>query len=158
MKFKINAGAEIDVITKGEMDDALKNFGTSWVQELARGDRYRDIRGAGTITATAVSIGGDRDDVNLGPSQGYVWSVKRLAVIASTVDDVAKLTLFKNDNAPSSTVKPILLTYNTFDANELVLYPGDKLLVESSAALGGSGNITITGQVRELPVALAWRL
>jgi hypothetical protein len=158
-KFKIQAGAELDVLTHDELKTALSAFTATWHQEVARGDRFRDIRATGTIAATAVSIGGDKDTGNnLGPSAGFVWSVQRLAVVAGTVDDVAKLTLFKNDNGPGSQVKPVLATYNSFGPRELVLYPGDVLLVENFSALGGSGNITLTGSVREVPIALAWRL
>jgi hypothetical protein len=156
VKFKIAAGAEFDVVTEKEMRGALADFQTNWIAELSRGDRYRDFRASGTIAAAALSIGGDTDaGIDLGPAPGFVWSITRLAVVNLATNDV--LTLFKNENAPSSTIKPVLLTYNSFGRNELVLYPGDRLLVEGSS-LAGTGKVTITGTAREIPVALAWRL
>lgn len=159
-KFKIQAGAEIDVVTHKEMTDALGHASTAWIQDLARGDRFRSIQGRTTIAATAVAVGGDTDQQNsLGPSQGFVWSVRRLAIIAGTAADVALLGLYRNSTGPGDTIIPVgsLTAYRGFETNEVVLYPGDKLLL-SGTGLAGTGQVVLTGQVRELPVSLAWRL
>jgi len=91
----------------------------------------------------------------MGPAAGFLWIVKRVALIGVTAGDA--YSLFKNDNAPSTCVKPTLADYNDFGGNNLVLYPGDKLLVTNKGALSGAGVITVTGSAREMPIAMAWR-
>src|SRR4051812_13294930 len=121
-KTEIKAGASLETLTKGELLEAISEHRASWVAEVARGDRYSGLRGAGTVAAGVLTIGGDRDqDGTMGPRSGYVWSVRRLAVIGLAAGD--RLTLFVNDDSPSNTVKPVLDQYQPFEPGELVLYP-----------------------------------
>lgn len=81
MKFKIQAGGTIDVATRSEVREEIEAVKTSWFAEVAKGDRYRRISAFGDSDAFGNVVIGDRsNDGQLGPAQGFVWSVNRLAV------------------------------------------------------------------------------
>lgn len=165
MKTKLQAGAELDLISKDEMRDVLKSVTQDWFNQTARGDRFKLFSASATIAAGALTIGGalQRDAV-LGPADGFVWAVQRVAVFGLTtttgdpkVTASEPLRLFLNDDGASSLVHPALQGYQAFGEHELVLYPGSTLLV-TGTSLTASGVITLTGQAREVPMPLAWRL
>jgi hypothetical protein len=162
---KITAGAHIDTLNKDELRDVMRTVTQDWFNQVARGDRYRRFSGAGEIGAGALVVGGPTfRDANMGPAEGFVWAVQRIAVeglttytgdpLALTTEPVA---LFLNDDGPSSLVHPAIVGYQEFGEHELVLYPGDTLLV-TGAGLAATGTVTVTGQAREVPMPLAWRL
>jgi hypothetical protein len=156
MKFKIQAGGELDILTQKEMHDELKGAMSSWITEVSRGDRYRRFAIFGDSSAgTAVTIG-DTAVQSVGPAEGFVWSIKRLALSSGFDPATHTLALFINSPDNSALVHPDLSAYNAFDENQLVLYPGDRLLVTGTAT--ASTRIWLTGQARELPISLAWRL
>jgi hypothetical protein len=155
VKFKIAAGAEIDLLTQGELKDTLRGMMTSWVAEVSMGDRYRRFSAYGDIADSALSIGGTPEQ-EIGPDEGFVWSVKRLAV-TNYDPDAEALGLYINGTDSSGVVEPILSRYNPYDANQLILYPGERLWIAGSS-LTSSGRVWVTGQARELPISLLWRL
>lgn len=155
MKFKIAAGAEIDLLTKPELDAALR----SWGEEYIRGRRYRKINAQGTVAADGtVSIGGASDPAGMmGPDEGFVWSVKRL--IFSGIADGKFLDLWLNEPSASTLVESGI-TGTTLDptrtqavrwgSNQLVLQAGERLLVTGSSLTAGA-TITVSGQTMEAP-------
>lgn len=165
MKTKLQAGAELDLISKDEMKDVLKTVTQDWFSQVGRGDRYPRFSASGTIAGGALTIdGASQANQRIGPAEGFVWAVQRLAVSGLTTNTGTPLTssteplqLFVNDNGPSSLIHPALQGYQAFGEHELVLYPGDTLLVTGSG-LTKTGIITLTGQAREVPMPLAWRL
>lgn len=79
MKFKIQAGAELDLLTKSELGEALAD----WAAEIARGVRFRSISARATVAGGVWTIGGanpDNRSDTLGPAPGMIWAVNRLAV------------------------------------------------------------------------------
>lgn len=165
MQTEIKAGAKIDTINKKEMREVLDTVTRGWFNEVSRGDRYRRFSAKGTIAAGALLIDGtSAEDANLGPADGFIWAVQRIAVYGLTTYTGDPLTLttepvalYLCDNGPSSLVHPAIEGYKSFGAYELVMYPGDTLLL-SGAGLDAEGIVTMTGQARELPMPLAWRL
>jgi hypothetical protein len=157
VKVKIAAGAEFDIMTakemRGELDGAMK----SWLAEVARGDRYRRFATYGDIGAAGgLSIGTGGDQPVIGPSSGFVWAVRRLAF--TNYDPTAEnMALYVSSADDSATIKPVLATYESFDSTQLVLYPGETLVVDA-AGMASTGRVWMTGQARELPISLAWRL
>lgn len=154
MKVKFNAGAELDMLTQEELQSSLKTLSANWWAEVGRGDRYQRLLLQATVKAdTTVSFGG-ANVPEAGPPPGFVWSVRRLC--HSAVDKT--LDLFINDPAPGSLVGRFpVLRYWGFNDAELVLYPGDTILATGTGWT--ATNIeTLTGQVRALPLPLAWRL
>lgn len=156
MKFKINAGAELDLLTRDEMRDELAGFAANWRAETIKGDRYKRIYGYGTPATGAVEFGGDlAGGEQLGPAQGFVWDVRRLGLLGhDPAADV--LRVFINAPEIGNCVIPVMGRYQGFNRAELVLYPGDLLLVSGTTA--ATDRVSLVGQVRELPIGLAWRL
>ena len=154
-KFKIQAGAEIDVLTENEMRKGLKDFAASWMAETTRGDKYRRFSTFADISGAEVTIGAGAQP-RIGPAEGFIWAVKRIAL--TNYDPSAEtLALYLNSTESSAVVHPSLVVYNAFDSTQLVMYPGDTLVVYGSS-LSSTGRVWLTGQARELPIGLAWRL
>ena len=165
METTLKAGAKLDMLNKDELRAVLKTVTQDWFNQVARGDRYRRFSAEGTIAGGALTIGGPeaRDNV-LGPKEGFVWAVKRVALYGLTTYDDAVPEVFSepvrlhlNDEGPASLVHPAVQGYQGFNTDELVLYPGDTLLAVG-AGLTATGTIVLTGQARELPMPLAWRI
>lgn len=166
MKTQIKAGAELDTLNKDELHAVLRTVTADWFNQVSRGDRYRRFSAEGTIAAGALTIGGaeQRDGV-LGPKDGFVWAVKRVALYGLTTYTAGgapavftePVRLHVNDDGPAALVHPAVQGYQSFNTDELVLYPGDTLLAVG-AGLTATGTIVLTGQARELPMPLAWRI
>ena len=159
-EVKLAAGAKLDVLNRHELKTVLEAARRDWFSQVSRGDRYRRFSAVGTVAADGVAgslvIGGaEAADAGLGPAEGFVWDVRRLAVFGLGANDTVKL--FVNDDGPSSGVHPSVSGFLPFDQAQLVMYPGDVLLVKGTG-LTATGNITVTGQARELPMPLAYRL
>jgi hypothetical protein len=159
------AGKKFDVLNRKELKEVMDTVTRDWFNQVSRGDRYRRFSASATIATGALTIGGAaQKDSNLGPAEGFVWAVQRIAVAGLTVSTGTPLVavtepvaLFLNDSGPAAMVHPALTGYKEFGEHELVLYPGDTLLV-TGAALTSTGTVTVTGQAREVPLPLAWRL
>ena len=161
----LSAGKKIDVLNKAELRDVLRTVTQDWFNQVARGDRYRRFSAEGTISGGALTIGGsEQTDAVLGPKEGFVWAVKRVALFGLTDYDNATPSVFSepvrlhlNDEGPATLVHPAVQGYQSFQTDELVLYPGDTLLAVG-ASLTSTGTVVLTGQARELPMPLAWRI
>lgn len=153
-KVKIQAGAELDVLTRSEMKEELAAFQANWWAEARRGDRFRRLLLQATVTAGGTVEFGTNPDQASGPADGFVWSVKRLNHSAAGEE----LDLYLNDASPGSLVGRFpTARFWAFDAGQLVLYPGDTLVAAGASWTAGEIH-TVTGAVRELPIALAWRI
>jgi hypothetical protein len=161
---KIQAGKTIDTVTKKELHDALGQHLRSWIAETAIGGRFARFAGTGTIASTAVTIGGANATQDLGPGPGFVWDVRRLRITANsgTINSADIFGIFINDPGPASLVArsdDVVVSQRAWEWNgNVVLYPGDTLLVQSLNTLVTTGGLIVSGQVLELPVGLAWKL
>ena len=159
---KIQAGGTLDVVTKKELHDALGEHLRSWVAETARGGRFVKFQGTANPVGTSVQVGGPTGSgVLLGPGAGFMWDVRRIHLAG--FDDTDNVAIYLNDVSPTGFVssnkdlfqsKNRLWTWN----RQLVLYPGDQLIVANTSTLVATGPITISGQALELPVGLGWKL
>jgi hypothetical protein len=164
-EVKLAAGAKLDVLNRAELKQVLDASTRDWFTQVSRGDRYRRFSAKGTIATGALLIDGTTNtNQTLGPAEGFVWAVQRIAIGGLTVESGTPLVavtepvqLFLNDDGAASLVHPAITGYFDFGQHSLVMYPGDTLLVKG-AALTSTGTVTVTGQVREVPMALAWRL
>jgi hypothetical protein len=156
MRFKIHAGGELDIPSAKEIRAEVDGAMSSWAAEIGRGDKYRRFSVFGTIAGGLLSIG-DQSTERVGPEAGFVWSVKRLALYNYNPDTEGnELNLYVSSPNASALVMPAMDNYNSFDANQLVLYGGETLYVDGTHV--GDGKVWLTGQARELPVGLVWRL
>lgn len=161
MKFQIKAGAEIDLLTEKELRGALTDIHQAWVTEVARGDRYRRFATKATTNGIGqVTFGADNSDAeHIGPNDGYVWALSRLAVVQPDgIGANGDYVVYLNEVSPSTVVIPGLeFGFHAFQSTEAVLYSGDSLIVTGVNA-DANLSLTLTGQARELPQPLAWRL
>lgn len=158
---KIQAGKTIDALTKDELNDALGSHLRSWVAEVAQGGRYPRFQIQGTVTSAGLlNLGGHVGQYALGPQAGFVWDVRRLHISGLSVGDT--LGIYTNEPAPSQLIATTSDLGDTavrsfYWSHQVVLYPGETLKVYGTG-LASTGTITVSGQVLELPVGLAWKL
>ena len=82
-KVKLDVGAEVDFLNKGELDDSLGSFGDKQAEALER-ERLQGIKYlrlpilVGTVSS-GTSVCGTQD-ITAGPANGYAWSIKRVYV------------------------------------------------------------------------------
>jgi hypothetical protein len=157
VKVKLQAGASLDFVTPGELRAELSAQREAWRAELQAGGGYTRFTAAESVSGGTVEMGGpEREHHRLGPPQNYVWDVRRLRVTGLTGDDVVGIYV----NEPSAatiigTTADVSGALFLFDRN-VILYPGESLLVAGSSL--DATRITVSGQARELPTSLAWRL
>lgn len=151
MKFKLSAGAEIDVLTRQELNDTLR----SWMAEVTRGARYRRRALQGVVSAAGTLALGDRGDDDTGPAEGFVWAVTRLATAGLTGTET--VTAYVNEIADFQVVASQLVGTVSLSDNALVLAGGDRLLIGGTALTVGA-TITVTAQIKEVPSVMAWML
>lgn len=160
-KFKIAAGAEIDVMSKDEAEHVIQKSRASWVAEIAAGVKFRRFSASSYVRQDAsLTIGGPEDPFNdLGPADGFVWDVRRLRITGHAPADT--IGVYVGDMSASqliATTKDVIGSLFTFD-KQAILQPGEQLVIGGQALTTGGGTyVTVSGQVRELPVSLAWRL
>jgi len=135
-KFVLDFGMEVDLLTKGELDQSLSEAQASW-----------HARAAGTDFITRTQIGVDESSLQLpGPESGWAWSVKMVsaALSAAAVLSVwwdAQMTLPAAPPAASATSGVI-----SWGSDSLVLKPGRALYASTS-----------TGTITSVLVA-AWQI
>lgn len=150
MEVELKAGAKIDMLSPGELKDALGDFKTA----LLTGIQYKRVAWAGMTDASgAISTLTD-----IGPRPGYVWSIKRIVIsVGGGNGGTAALSVnddsFSNLVNPSETV-PAIFTYS---GTQLVLYPGDLLYVQGTGLVASSA-LYIAGQVEEVAVSEVGKL
>ena len=121
MKTKIQAGAEIETITKDEVRELLKASQTSWFNEVAKGDRYKRFAVQSTVLADGTVTFGNDAHNQVGPNDGFVWSLKRVNFVVAGFDPTSNATyLYLNDPNPSSMIRQLSDAYTQFGNNEVV--------------------------------------
>jgi hypothetical protein len=154
MEFEVKAGAKFDLVTPKELAAELAAAQANWWSEAQRGDKRRRVLMQATVAASGAIEFGTDPRSPVGPREGFVWSVRRL--FHSNADKT--LDLFVNANLPGSIVGRFpTARYWSFNPGELVLSGGDLLVAAGTGWTAGEIH-TVTGEVRELPAALAWRI
>lgn len=154
-KVKLQLGAELDVLNKGELDDALGKHG-AWEREAAFGLRHQDLpRLVGTQDGSGnLALGADQpDQVFCGPGSGWYWAVQRIAVDGLATGDAVKL--YKETKFIGwVTYQPGFITLGK---HGLVMKPGDFLRV-TGTGLTTTAQIEIYGEAVSVPGPLMWKL
>lgn len=80
-KVRLELGAELDLLNKGELADALK-ANDKWQQDAAFGTRHQTLpRMIGSVAGGVLALGYDQpDQVYCGPREGWYWAVSRVSV------------------------------------------------------------------------------
>jgi hypothetical protein len=114
------------------------------------------LQGFAASSALALTVG---NGFNLGPDQGYAWSIRRLAVsgmTAGATPDVVNLDL--HSSKPQLWQFTGAATCATFGKLSLVLLPGDRLELVSVGTFASTSLITLAGELVEVPAEMLWKL
>lgn len=129
-------------------------------QEKLRGIKWMRLPEilSAKVSAGAINLGESTGYV-LGPRQGYIWSLQALVVTgltAGTTPDVVDLYI--------GTRAPIFWQFNgnnfgyTFGKLQRTLMGGETLTLQNSGALAATGQITLSGEVLEVPAEMMGKL
>jgi len=168
----IRGGQPVDIPSTAEIGDTVdarlaafyaqqRDLEDARERERARAVKWMRLPNTlrGTVASNAISftIG---NGFNLGPDQGYAWSVRRLAVTGlagGATPDVVNLQLHGGGF-------PILWQFTgtspcaTFGKLTLTLAPGDRLELVNSGNLAATGTIQLAGELIEVPMEMLWKL
>lgn len=141
MKFRIKAGAEVDFLTKDELNQVLDNQLGPW----RGGVRYKRIPYSGMLPAIVDA-----------PESGFVWSVK---LISAVFDERSALRVYTQTTDPSSLVgveRGMEADHvMRWQDNQLVLFGTQSLIVAGS---GEAERVAGLMYVAEVPVGREWQL
>lgn len=150
MKTKIAAGAEIDTLTRAELEQVMQ----SWRNELTRGARFRRHAIRGTVDAAGnLMMGGPED----GPNESLAWAVTRLSIAPGPTIPAGGLQVYVNDAGNSTLLLRSLVTDLFPGDHGCVLATGDALRIGGSALTVGD-NIWVTLSIKEVPIQQVWQL
>ncbi len=153
-KFKIQANADIDLLTKDEVHEVF----AGWMAELARGIKWRNFTARDTTAVGTYTIGLDGSDA-LGPAPGFVWSVLRVYISGLGVTaGTDAYSVFTNDNSPTMLVRSGLTRGGEWGPGGFVLNGGDRLVIAGATTGTANADIVLSGQAIEMPVQLAYQL
>lgn len=151
--------AEIDLLTREELDEGLDKLVDSAIKERVRGIGSQDFRMLGTVVAGALQMGLQSGD-QVGPEAGYFWSVMALTIqglnVGATPDVV---NFYKNDFN-----NPVFWQLNgnnfgvTFNKFAKILRPTEVLLCQNLGSLVATGTIIVSGTVLTAPAEMMGKL
>jgi hypothetical protein len=112
----------------------------------------------GTPANSALSMGQGAQQV--GPRDGFAWSIQRLVVQGLTTGATPDIVNFYFNNPEGVPVWQ--LNGNSFGTSfgklQLTMYAGDNLVVTSVGTFAATGTITVQGEVLEVPAEMLWKL
>jgi hypothetical protein len=155
MKFKLTAGADVDILTRQELGEELDRSAGAWRTELSRNVKFPRFSAQAIVAGGVWSIDPSQTSVGkLGPRPGFLWSIMRLAVTGGGIvvgTDVWRVFL---NEASSSQFVDSSLRGMRFDAGALVLRDGDNLFI-NGVGTGGATDVTVTGRFPGLAAAVS---
>jgi hypothetical protein len=154
VKFKINAGVDIETATPGEVAGMLDSSQQSWFAEMARGLKHFEFALTGDVTGGVV----DMADLGAGPRQGFVWAVRRLSVDQLGVADV--LSIYRAPASASRFVDVLTASRPSVKpaSTGLVLHGGQSLQVTGTGLTTTAVELIVTGEAVECPEFMIWKL
>lgn len=151
MKTVLELGASLDTLTRDELSEELARQTQDAYRQLARGVKYMRFGPvATTIASSAFSLDGTGHP-QLGPREGFVWSIRRLLITgltSSATPDVVNIYR----NGPTG-IPVWQLNGNSFGVTfgkcEFLLLPGEALSIANSGTIAATGQVTISGDLVE---------
>jgi hypothetical protein len=162
MKFRLKAGAELDMLTRHELRDELAVWQRDFLAELRRGPQRAEIHSSGTVAATNIIIGvGQYTDSIMAPNKGFAWSVRRLTARGLAAGDtigIYKSGVLNPQSGTFSGSQVATLTGSNptqfITKGGLVLFSSEPLSVYGTG-LTATGTIEIDGEAAEVPATMA---
>jgi hypothetical protein len=154
VKFKVNAGVDIETTAPEEMRGMLDGSQQSWFKEMARGVKHFEFVLSGAVSGGVF----DAVDLEAGPRAGFVWSVRRLSVGQLGTGDV--LSVYRNPAGPTRYVGALTATSTTYKPGSggLILHGGQSLEVTGTGLTTTAASLVITGEAYECPEFMIWKL
>lgn len=161
-KVKLDFGAELDVLTKGELDQSLAGQPDALVRSWTRGIKHiRLPRLRGQASGGALTLGIEQPQS--GPDMGFAWSIQRLTVTGLTTGagsgtpDIINLLRSGTGGDLLWQLNGDNLAY-TFGKGQITLYGGDTLVAVSVGTFAATGVITLSGEAWEVPAEMMGKL
>lgn len=155
MRFKLQAGREVDVLTKEELQAGLTANTASWFQEKARGLSTARFDGDGTIATGAVLIPGPSQGT-IGPDVGFAWAVQRITADGLSANDV--LVVYRNSVTARNRLGIITAAQSYHPGSKGTILRGDERIIITGASLTATGDITINGESTEVTEADLYKI
>lgn len=159
-RVKIAHGAEFDVLSRGDIDDALKaqDFGGSWFQEFARGVKPIRFMSAAPVSGGTITITGQSGPGLGGPEQGMTWAVRRLSCNSLGTGDVLKIFRNTTDDAGFIGTITAAAPRTGFGSTEFLLLPTDEIIVTGTGLTTTAAQLVVNGEGIEVPSFMVSKL
>lgn len=158
-KVKLDFGAELDVLTQGELDDSLRRSYDRAALAMVRGIRWRRLPILSGAAVGGVLTLGMQAPLS-GPDSGFAWSIRRIFVNGLTggaTPDVVQL--FRNGAGEQPFWQISGATpQQTFGRLEAVILGGETLVVANSGTFAATGQIVVSGELIECPAEMLPKL
>lgn len=151
-KFKIQAGADIELLTQGELKDALNAVRVPYQAMTMM--RLQVINGS--AAAGALNLGGDANPVHT-PDTGYVWALRHLVIAGLTRGATPDIVQIFRAQLPVWELNGNQYA-QTFGRGEIMVNQGETLSYRSVGTFSATGQITIHGMAWQVPAQYAAEL
>lgn len=158
---EFKAGGKFNFLSPDELNEGLRKLFEDWRVEAAKGPKPILFSGVGTVDANSnLIIGGDSRDNRgrMGPEQSMYWSVKRIA-LSGLDPNVDTPPLYIDNASPGRLVRPAITGPERFGSDELILAPGQQLLVAAANLVAPVGTrVFVAGAAFEVPTTMLYLL
>lgn len=158
-KVKLDFGAEVDFLDKGQLDDSLDSYFNKQESAALAGIKYFRLPALiGSVSSSAFNIGGS-GPIQVGPRSGYAWSIRRLLINGLTAGTTPDVANFYRHPGPQPLWQLNGNNFGqTFGRLELLFLPGEYLVAKSVGTVAATGQIIITGDAVEVPAEMIGKL
>lgn len=168
-KVKLDVGATVDFLNKDELDDVLSRNrarAEALEREALSGIKYMRLPlmyatpASGTVRLGEAWPGQPYTDQFAGPSQGYVWSIRRLVVTGLGTGTSPDIMNFYRNGVSGELIWQLNGNSfgETFGKAELLLLPDERLVAQSVGSMTSTNQITVRGDVIQVPSQLMGKL
>lgn len=124
MEAEIKAGAKLDMLTKGELQEVMD--GLDFNVKIGRGLKFRTIMGQIPV------VGNVPQEISIGPEPGFTWAVQSANVfIYDTVDPNANIYTTWYRNNRSNYVNMIFVVQSNGTGGTPVYFPKTAIIIHS---------------------------
>jgi hypothetical protein len=147
MRQTLKAGATLDLLTKGELDESMGHNFDAAIRDILRGVDYLWFSGNGQ-SATTVEISG--------PESGYCWSIKFASVQLAAAGQFCVYLGENTASAPIASIAsdPLNQAIATWTSNVVVLKDSRNLTFFSN----GGGIVDWKLMVKQVPTEMQGKL
>lgn len=151
-KFRIAANAEVDLLTKEELDQSLATARLPY--QAMTFMRLQVLTGA--AVGGALNLGGDSNPVHM-PDTGYVWALRHLVIAGLTRGAAPDAVQIFRGQLPIWELNGNQYA-QTWGRGEIMLNQGEALSYRNIGAFAATGQITIHGMAWQVPAQFAAEL